>query len=87
VQRVGSVVDGELVLRAVQRELSFRDAIAIPPDQRAEVGTALDVIIELVVTEHDVGVLALAIGGGQVRDDAAIGRDLCFHAMGVSQCV
>ena len=48
------VVGGELVFLAIELELPVRDAIAIAPDDGAEVGRVLDVFRQGVVAENDI---------------------------------
>ena len=57
-----AIVDGELVLDAVEREASFGDAIAVTADQRAEVRMWFEVAVEIVEAEHHVVKLSIAIG-------------------------
>ena len=86
VQRVGRIVDRQIVGFAVERELAFGDAVAVASDQRAEEGAALlcvavaDVAVEIVKAENDVGGVAVAIGRLERDDDAAIGDDGGFDA-------
>lgn len=76
VQGVLPVVDGELVLLAVQGETALGDAVAVPPDQGAEVRAAGDVVVEVVEAQRDVGVAAPAVRDLQGLHDAAVRQHL-----------
>jgi hypothetical protein len=62
VERVGAVVDGELVFGAVKGEAALGYAVAEAAYQRAEVGGVGDVGVEGVEAERDVGVTAGSVG-------------------------
>ncbi len=59
-QRVGPVVDRELVVVAVQREASVGDAVGVAPEHRAE-GSRLEHLVQLVEAEQDVVHAAVAV--------------------------
>src|SRR5262249_4201257 len=50
-QAVRSIVGGEAISNAIQRESAVRDAIAVAPDQGAEVRAVLEITCERVVTQ------------------------------------
>ena len=86
-QVVRTVVGGELVFFAVEREVPPGDPIGATADQGAEVGTALEVAVEVVEPEHDVGERAVAVGDVQLGDDRPVVGDLQHQAVGVLQGV
>src|SRR6478736_4136689 len=88
-QGVDTVVLGELVLRAVEREPAFRDAIAITADEGAEVwsGWIPQIAVDRVESEHDVVQLAVAVRHAQRGDYPAVCHNRRFHALGIGQRV
>lgn len=49
------------------------------PGDRAEEGVAVEVLLEVVEPEHQVGRLARFVGGEDLGDDRAVGHDLHGH--------
>ena len=86
-QGVGAVVDRQRVFLAVERELALGDAVAVAADQRAEVRAVLDVIGQVVVAEHHVAEVAVAVGHLQEDDEAAVIADAGLGALVVAQRV
>ena len=91
VQRVAIVVCRHRVLMAIQRELAVADAVAIAADDRAKV--SLLVLLRLVyiafygvVTEHDIGHLAVAVLRVDRHDARAVIGDLHLE-IGIFECV
>ena len=79
VQTVGAVVDGQLVLLAMQLEPAFADAVAVAAHQRREVGLgALYYVLDVVVALYHVGVVAVAVGHHDGYDSTAIVGDSHF---------
>ena len=55
VQAVRPIIDGELIARAIDGEVTSSDTIRIAPADSTEVGFfAVDIFVETVVTEDDV---------------------------------
>ena len=83
-QVIGTVVRGELIGAAVERESALRDPVAVASDGRAEVGIRFEVAVKIVEPQDDVGDVTAAIGHANrdnrctVRDrphlDAAVGQ-------------
>src|SRR5437667_12635224 len=73
VQGVGTIVDGQSVLLAIEAELAARDSVSIAPDQTAEERAVGNVGIEVVVAEHDVAHFAVAVRTLE-RHENAVGR-------------
>ena len=61
-ERVWSIIDGQLVLFAVERELAPGDAVAITANQSSEKRIVFDVVIEMIVAKHNVAHFSMAIG-------------------------
>ena len=72
VQRVGTVVHGNSVFHAVESELAFGNAVAIASDGCSEEALALvvDVGVDVIVAEHDVGEVTVTVGSEEL-DHAA----------------
>src|SRR5215211_4770989 len=88
VQVVGRVVDGQLVGDAVEGEAALVDAVGVAAGDAAEVGVAgLEVALERVEAEGDVGLVAVAVGHPQRLDGAAVGDQLHLHAAPIGQGV
>ena len=86
-ERVGSVVDGQVVRHAVERERAFGDTVRVATDDGAEIGALLDVVGEAREAEGDIGHAAVPIRHRDGLDDPAVGHDLDVHAAGVGQCI
>ena len=84
-QRVHAVVRGERVAFAIERKFSVRNAVAVAANQRAKIRRRLDVAVQVVETQHDVGELAGFIRRLERRDDAAVSHDRRRHAVTVAQ--
>jgi hypothetical protein len=87
VQRVGRVVDGELVGHLVEGELAACDAVGVTADRRAEIILHLEVRRELVEAEHDVVEFSIAVRHPDAGDGRAVIHDADAHAGLVGQRV
>ncbi|VVT19327.1 hypothetical protein SPHINGO391_460096 [Sphingomonas aurantiaca] len=85
VQRIGLVVERELIGLAVEREAATRDPVGVAADRHAEEVGMIDIGSEVVIAEHDVGDLAVAVGAHQRLQRRAVGQDPCGHAVRVAQ--
>lgn len=74
VQGVRSVVDGDVVVPAVDVELAVFDAVGEAADQGAEVGCAPFVFAQGRISQYDIGFPAVLVRCDQIDDDAAVGR-------------
>lgn len=81
VERLAVVVDRQVVLRAVERETSLGDAVGVGSHDRAEEAFAVivDVTVDRLVAEHDVFVVARAVGSPERYDAGAVVGDLHGH--------
>src|SRR3954467_10170136 len=70
---------------SVQGEAALRDAVSVPPDDRAEVGSVADVTVEPWIAEHDIGHGAGAVGNVERCDDTAIRDDPRRHSVRVGE--
>jgi hypothetical protein len=70
VEAVRLVVLGECVLCPVELELTVGDTVAVATDEGTEVARAVDIGLDAVVSEDDVGHLAVLVGHHD-RDEAA----------------
>ena len=87
-QGVGTIVDGELILLAVQLELAAADAVAIATDERREIRLgAVDDSFDGVVSLDDVGIVAVAVGNHNGYEGASVIGDGNFIAQTVFQNV
>ena len=89
-QAVAVIVGDELVLLAVERELAVADAVAIATDECTEVaavGTILDIVGYVVMTQAHVGHLAVLVGHHDADDASAEVGEAYFHACCVLQYV
>ena len=89
-QAVGTVVDGELVVLAVNRELAFGDAIAVATDEGSEVAAfcaVLLVVSDVVMSEADIGHVAVLVGDHDADDASSEVREAHFHAFSVGEDV
>ena len=84
-QGVGAVIDRQGVFLAVERKLAFGNPVPVTPDHRAEVRAVLDVIGQVVVAEHHVPELAVAVGHLQEDDQTAVIADAGLGALVVAQ--
>ena len=76
-QRVGSVIEGNLVSLAVDRELSSCNAVPVSPDNSAEIGFVVgQVTLQRIVSENNVRQLSRAIR----RLDAHQMRSVCHDS-------
>ena len=87
-QVVGTIIEGELVVLAVERELTLADAVAIASDK----GGAIDLVgfhksLNAVEALDDVSYLALPVGHHDGTDGAAIVGDCHFVTFTVAQNV
>ena len=89
VEGVGTVVDGHLILNAVEGELTVLDAVAIPADGGSEEALAVvvHILVEGFMSEHDVGIVAVAVGSEEFNDKATEVGDGHLQTIGVLQCV
>ncbi len=86
VQMVGAVVDGEVVLFAVNSELAFADAVAITADKCAEEWLgAVQKIVDAVVSLDYIGVVAVLVGDHNAAYCATVVCDCNFVALLVLQ--
>ena len=86
-QGVGAVIDRQGVFLAVERELALGNPVAVAPDHGAEVRAVLDVIGQIVVAEHDIPELAVAVRHFQEDDQAAVIADASLGAVAIAQRV
>ena len=87
VQRVGTVVGGELVLLAVQGEGGVGDPVAVAADDGPEVRVRLQVAVDRVEAEGHVGGAARAVGHDDPLHDGAPRDDVHLHAVRVLERV
>lgn len=64
VKVVGAVVGGECVGLAIEFKLTVSNAVAVSANNSTEVGGGAFISVERVVSQHNVGYLAVAIGNG-----------------------
>ncbi len=86
---VFTVVLGQLVFRAVEREPRLPDAVSIPADEGAEIrwrGIA-QISVKRVEPEHHVVQLAGAVRNAQRNQNPAVRHDSRFGALAVGQRV
>ena len=69
---------------AVDRETRVRDAVRIPPDDRAEIRRRGKVRLEAVESKDDIGGDAVRVGHGKRRDDAPVGQDIHLETASVA---
>ena len=62
VQGVGIVIGRQLISDAIQGELPLGNAIAIPANQRAEIGAVGQITVQIVVAQHDIADMAITVG-------------------------
>lgn len=86
VKVVGTIVDGEVVVLAVELEGTAADAVTITSHERGEEGLGgSDAVGNAVVALNDVGHIALTIGYHNGHDATAIIRDGYLAAICISQ--
>jgi hypothetical protein len=86
-ERVRRIVDREVVGDTVERERAQCDAVRVAAGDAAEVGAALDVVVEVVEAERDVREVAAAVRHAHGLDDPAVRHDLDLHAVRIRQRV
>ena len=87
-QGVGAVVDSQLIVFAVQNELSLGNAVAVAADKgRAVRLWGVDDILNVVVTLNDVGYLTVFVGYHDCYNGTAIVGNCDFKAFAVLQDV
>ena len=82
---VRSIVSGEHIGHAIEREAPVRDAIGVAADQRAHVGVIREIALERVIPQYDIARHRIAIGHGEGDDDAAVGEEAHRHAVRVAE--
>ncbi len=88
VEVVGTVVDGQLVFLAVQRELALGDTVGDAAGGGAEVMIGLGLVAGHVVEAEDhVGGLAVLVGDVQLDQGGAVGDDLGAHPFGILESI
>src|SRR3546814_8214703 len=70
---IGAVVDGHLIRLAVERELALGDAVGEPPHRAAEILGLVEILLEIVVAERDIGLVAVLVGQDHRLQRRAIG--------------
>ena len=86
VQVVGAVVDGQVVLLAVEGELAVADAVALATYEGGEEGLGrAHAVVNVVVSLNHVGIVAVAVGHHNSYECAAIVGDGHFHTVFVGQ--
>ena len=84
-QVVGRVVRGQGILFSVEPELSFRDPIAITPNDRAEIGIRLmDIVMDIVIAQHHIRRRAVLIRNDKADDPGAVIGDSGADLLGDS---
>jgi len=76
VQVVGTVVHGQRVFGAAERELALGDPVGVAADDRSEIGMASQVAVERIEGERNDVELAVAVGRFDGRQRGAVGHDL-----------
>ena len=85
---IGTVVGGQRVFLAIERELALGDAIGDAAGGAAEILVILGLIAgDRVEAEYDIGGLALLVGHVQFGERRAAGHDLRDHALVVLEGV
>ena len=83
---IGSVVGGELVRLAIEREAPLRDPVSIASDDGTKIWRLLrDVLVECIESEHDVAELFAAIPHPQRDDRRAVRHHAHFHTVRVGE--
>ena len=72
VQSIRTVVRREVIIYAIQGELSPGDAIAIPANQRAEVWAVGPITVEIVVTQDNVPETPILVRHPEGLDNASV---------------
>ncbi len=85
VERVGAVVDRHLIRLAVEREPAPGDPVGEAPDGRAEILRVVEIVLEVVIAERDVGKVPGAIGQDQRLQRRPPGDDRRVDAVLVDQ--
>jgi hypothetical protein len=81
VQMVRSVIRGEFVFDAIQREFPTRDAVRVSSNQRAEIPRTIHVSFERFMAEHNIGKLPISIRHLNRDDNSAVVCYFYFHAL------
>src|SRR5690349_13794622 len=79
VQGILTVVARQRVLVSIEREFAVGDAVAVPPDERAEVWSRLQIAIQIVIAEHDVGEFARPVRHLERDHDPAVICNRSFY--------
>jgi len=87
VQAVLAVVDRQAELLPVEGEAALGDAVAVAPDEAAEVGALRRVVVQVVEPEHHVVEVAARVRHVQRHHGAAVTRDAGHHAGAVAERV
>ena len=84
-QRIRAIVDRRVVKLVLNRKMPTGNAIGYPADGRAEVRILMFVLLEIVITEHNIAAFATLVRHMQLRDPAAEGQNLHTHAVVVGE--
>ena len=87
VQMMPSVVRGQKVARAVEREPRVRDAVRASADHGAEVAGPRQVAVERIEPEYDIVHAPVAIGRAQRRNDRSVADEPDLELMRIGQRV
>ena len=85
VQTIGTIVHRNLIINAINRELTFIDTIAITTDQSTEVAGIIQIRLNIIETQHDVGKLAILIGRCDRNDTSTIINHGNFYPIRILQ--
>jgi hypothetical protein len=86
-QMVGRTVCRQDVLATVEREFPIRNAIRHATERRANEKRCGDVVVQSLVTKHDVRQRPGAIGDPELRERGAVLGNLCPHAVRIAERV
>ena len=84
-QVIFTIVCGEAIFLAFEREVAIGDAVSISPRNASEIGTLLLVLGQGLESQGYVSEIPIAVGSENTYDGSSVIGHLDLHSVGVSQ--
>ena len=84
-ETIGTIVYRNLIINTVNRELTLVDTVAITSDESTEIRLVVQIRLNIVETQYNVGKLTILIGRADRNDTGTIIHHGDFHTVGILQ--